>query len=132
MIEPLTESLIWVITGANFWAYATTILCIGMVFGWVQNKGMSGFQRSFYTLLPLVGIYFLSSANRVIEYAQVYGYGAQSFNNLVNIVLVAGLYILGLFIGHLIKHKAVESAVKNSNLPESKKQEVTEQLNASI
>jgi hypothetical protein len=26
----------------------------------------------------------------------------------------------------------VESAVKNSNLPESKKQEVTEQLNASI
>jgi hypothetical protein len=132
MIEPLTQSLVWVVTGGNFWAYATTILCIGMVFGWIQNKGMSGFKRSFYTLLPLIGIYFLSSLNRVIEYAEIYGYGAQSFNNLVNIVLVGGLYVSGLLIGHLIKHKAVESAVKQSSLPEEKKQEAVDHIQAMI
>lgn len=114
----LIESLVWVTTGANFWAWATTIFTIGVIFGWKQNNGMSGFKRSVTTLLPLAGVYFFSSANRVIEYTSVYGVGAQSFNNLISISLITSLYTGGLFVGHNVKEGAIDEAIRESGIPE--------------
>lgn len=120
-MNEIIQSFILVTTGANFWAWSSTIIVLGMFVGWKQNKGMSGFKRSIYTLIPFALIYFFSSANRVYEYTRIYGVGVQSYNNLISIVLISILYAFGLFIGHNIKNKAIESAVKESGVPEHDK-----------
>jgi uncharacterized protein YneF (UPF0154 family) len=128
----IQQSLIWVTTGANFWAWASTIFIIGAFLGWKQNNGMSGFKRSLYTLAPLALIYLFSSANRVYEYAKIYGYGAQSFNNLISILLITLLYLGGLLIGHNIKNKAIESAVKESGVPEHERKQMIAKIKEAI
>lgn len=131
-MNELLESFIWVTTGGNFWAWATSIFIIGMVWGWKQNHSFTGFKQSLITLSPLILIYFFSSLNRVYEYAKIYGYGAQSFNNLISIILIALLYLIGLVIGHNIKNKAIESAVKQSGVPEHEQKNLIAQLKEAI
>lgn len=131
-MNELSESIIWVVTGANFWVWSATIFIIGTFWGWKQNHGMTGFRQSLITIAPLILIYFFASANRVYEYTQLYGLGAQSFNNLVTIVLIALTYVVGLLVGHNIKNKAIDSAIEEADLPEKQKHSMKVMLKESL
>jgi len=131
-MNELYESIIWVVTGGNFWVWSVTIFIIGTFWGWKQNHGMIGFKQSLITIAPLVFIYFFASANRVYEYTLIYGLGAQSFNNLVSIVLIAFIYVVGLLAGHNIKNKAIDSAIKEANIPKSQEHSIKVMLKESL
>lgn len=114
----IIESISNVALANGFLFNMSLIVVIGMFTGVKYNEGKIGFSRSLVIMAPFSLILILTNAMRIYEVALEKDITSSAFNASITIAFTSFFYILGLFIGHVLFHKAKEEAVKNhSRIP---------------
>lgn len=112
MQKEIITSLSLVTSSPLFYYYVSTIFAFGMVIGAKYNHKFNGFKQSMTLLAPYTLIIFTTTISRIYETSTRTTVTANAYNSLVTLVLITIIYVLGLFIGHMLDLKGKEVAHK--------------------
>ena len=109
-MQELKESLQLVIQSPYFLWYCSLILSLGMVIGAKFDDSFRGFRRSVALITPYFLILIITNGSRMYNTSLAKPLTATAYNSIITLSIITFLYILGLFIGHMIDLKGKEKA----------------------
>jgi hypothetical protein len=109
-MQEITQSFYLVVGASSFLTLTSLVFITGIFWGWWYDQKIIGFKRSLNLIVPFVVLLITINASRIYEASLSTKINPNGYNGLITLVLSSVVYIIGLFIGHMLDTRGRKKA----------------------